>query len=109
MFNELPADLVGEYLRRPPPAGQQVFVLQQALSVLGRVNGFAAAGESKASRIRTPSPSFSSRKASSLRQARVLSSRMRSLVNSAVFKNSAVGGSSLKSWERRWHCSDAVL
>lgn len=87
----------------------KVFYLQQAVCVPGRVNWFASARESKELRTRVSFPSFPSRKACSLRQAIVLSSWMRSLVKSTVFKNSAVGGSSLKSWERRWHCSDVVL
>lgn len=94
-------------ITHPTPIPQ--ILLQQAVFVLGSINWFAAAGESKALRTRVSSPCFPSRRPSSLRQAKVLSSRMRSLVNSADFKNSAVGGSTLKSWERRWLCSDAVL
>lgn len=57
-----------------PVPTPKVFFLQQAVSVPGRVNGFASATESEALRTRVSSLSFPSRKASSLRQAKVLSS-----------------------------------
>lgn len=50
------------------------FFLQQAVSIPGRVNRFASATESEVLRTRVSSFSFPSRKASSLRQAKVLSS-----------------------------------
>lgn len=58
----------------PQPVPTPQIFLQQAVSVPGRVNRFASATESEALRTRVSSFSFPSRKASSLRQAKVLSS-----------------------------------
>lgn len=72
----------------PAPA----YFLQHVVSVLGAINCLHSLGLSSA--LRT---SFPSRKSSSLSTAQVLSSWMRSLVYSIVFRNSAESGSCLKS------------